>query len=142
MRDPRAELMFRILRVCFAERAFSNESLLNRLINLSFARHVHEALLPGPATAVTSAAVDQLVHDIYADTVAELRRVAAFAARADADDVAVCRDFAVETAMAINERDNAWSRKIDEIGFLLDARGARIRAEGGARGAIELHSSR
>jgi anaerobic magnesium-protoporphyrin IX monomethyl ester cyclase len=128
MRDPRAELMFRVLRICFAERAFSNESLLNRLINLSFARHVHEALLPGPATAAMSAEVDRLVGEVYADTVEELRRVAAFAARADADDVAACRDFAVETAMAINGRDNLRSRRIDEIGFLLDARGARIRA--------------
>lgn len=130
MRDPRAELMFRILRICFAERAFSNESLLNRLINLSFSRHVQEALLPGPATAATSAQVDRLVHDVYADTVGELREVAAFAGRADADDLSACRDFAVETAMAINERDDAWSRKIDEIGFLLDARGARIRNAG------------
>ena len=40
-------------------------------------------------------------------------------------------DFAAETAMTINERNKAWSRKIDEIGFLLDARGARTRAEGG-----------
>ena len=59
-------------------------------------------------------------------------RVAAFAARADADDITACRDFAVEAAMAINARDNLWSRRIDEIGFLLDARGARIR--GAVRG--------
>ncbi|MDD5308964.1 MAG: radical SAM protein [Deltaproteobacteria bacterium] len=128
MRDPRAEMMFRILRVCFAQRAFSNESLLNRLINLSFTRHVHEELLPGPATDVMSAKVDRLVRDVYRDTVDELRRVAQFAARGGFDDLDTCRDFAVDTAMAINERDNLWNARVDEIGFLLDARGAKIRA--------------
>jgi radical SAM superfamily enzyme YgiQ (UPF0313 family) len=142
MRDPRAELMFRVLRVAFAERAFANESLLNRLINLSFTRHVHEALLPGPATAATSAEVDALVRAVYADTVEELRRAAAFAGRADPDDVATCRAFAVEAAMAINERDHAWSRRVDEIGFVLDARGARIREPGRAIPATAAGAAR
>ena len=37
MLDARAELAFRILRVCLHERAFSHESLLNKLISLAFA---------------------------------------------------------------------------------------------------------
>jgi anaerobic magnesium-protoporphyrin IX monomethyl ester cyclase len=132
MRDPRAELMFRVLRVAFDRRAFTNESLLNRLINLSFTRHVHEAFLPGAATAATSARVDALVREVYADTVGELRRVAAFARDADPADVTSCQEFAIDAAMAVNERDHAWHAAVDDIGFLLDARGARIRGAGAA----------
>ncbi len=127
MSDPRAEIMFRILRVCFDRRAFASESLMNRLINLSFARHVHEELLPGPATDKMSASVDRLVFEVYRDTVDELRRVADFASRADVNDIDSSRDFAVDTAMAVNERDHQWNRRLDDIAFLLDARGARIR---------------
>ncbi len=128
MRDPRAEMMFRVLRVCFDQRAFTGESLLNRLINLSFTRHVHEALLPGPATGATSRKVDLLLAEVYRDTVDELRRIADFAAQDGCDDVDRSRDFAIETAMGINERDNLWNARVDEIAGLLDARGARIRA--------------
>jgi len=127
MRDVRAELMFRILRVCFEHRAFTSESLLNRMINLSFTRHVHEALLPGPATDAMSADVDRLVREVYRDTVGELREVAGFAATANAGDLDACRDFAIERWMAINERDHRYSIRLDQIAFLLDARGARIR---------------
>ena len=41
MRDPRAEVLFRIVRVALHERALAIESLLNRLISLSFARQLH-----------------------------------------------------------------------------------------------------
>jgi hypothetical protein len=127
MKDPRAEMMFRILRVCFDQRAFANESLLNRLINLSFARHVHEALLPGPATEALSLGVDRLVADVYRDTVEELRDVLGFVSRRGYDDVDRSRDFAVEKAMGINERDNRWGVRLGELAAVLDGRGARIR---------------
>ena len=100
---------------------------LNRLINLSFTRHVHEELLPGPATDATSARVDALVREVYADTVEALLRVAEFARGADPADVGGCQEFAIDAAMAINARDHAWHARVDELGFLLDARGARIR---------------
>ncbi len=129
IRDPRAEMMFRILRVCFDHRAFISESLLNRLINLSFGRHVHEELLPGPATDVMSKKVDELVAKVYRDTVGELRRVAEFVSRANFDDMEASRDFAIETAMEINERDHRWSSELEDIAFLLDARGAQIRQD-------------
>lgn len=128
MRDPRAEMMFRMLRVCFNGRAFHNESLLNNLINLSFTRHVHEALLPGPATDAMSRRVDELVRDVYRDTVDALRDVSGAAARISPDDIDTSRRFAIDTAMAINERDNHFAEELEHIAFLLDARGARIRA--------------
>ncbi len=127
MKDKRSEMMFRILRVAFDRRAFSDESLLNRLINLSFTRHVHEVLLPGPPTDATSARVDRLVTSVYRDTVDELRRVVEFVSRANLGDAEKCRLFAVETAMAVNERDLHANTELEKIAFLLDARGARIR---------------
>jgi radical SAM superfamily enzyme YgiQ (UPF0313 family) len=130
MRDPRAELMFRILRVCFDQRAFAGESLLNRLINLSFTRHVHEALLPGPATEAASGKVDALLGEVYRDTVDALREVADFASRCGRDDVERSRDFAVETALGLNERDNLWNARVDDLAAVLDARGTRIRPGG------------
>jgi hypothetical protein len=133
MKDKRAEMMFRILRVTFDKRAFSDESLLNRLINLSFTRHVHEELLPGPATDATSKRVDRLIEDVYRDTVDELRRAIEFVSRTDFNDVDKIRRFAVETAMSINERDLHSNVELEQIGFLLDARGARIRDEGNRR---------
>ncbi len=127
MRDPRAEMMFRVLRISFNQRAFHNESLLNNLINLSFTRHVHEALLPGPATAAMSRRVDRLIAEVYRDTVDELRRISAFAAAASLDDIEKSRRFAIETALCLNERDNLWAREVERLAFFLDARGARIR---------------
>jgi hypothetical protein len=50
MRDSRAEVLFRIVRVSLHERALAIESLLNRLISLSFARQLDERyfLVPTP----------------------------------------------------------------------------------------------
>jgi len=128
MSDPRAEIMFRILRICFDKRAFSSESLLNRLINLSFARHVHEEFLPGAATSNMSKKVDRLILEVYQDTVNKLRKVSDFAASASFDDMDKCRDFAIESAMAINERDHTWNNLVNDVAFALDARGAKIRS--------------
>jgi hypothetical protein len=79
--------------------------------------------------------VDALLTEVYRDTVDELRRVADFAARDGCDDVEQSREFAVETALGINERDNLWNARVDALAALLDARGARIRTPGrtGAR---------
>jgi hypothetical protein len=141
MKDKRAEMMFRVLRIAFNDRAFSNESLLNRLINLSFTRHVHEELLPGPATTSTSLRVDKLVAEVYRDTVDELRRVLDFVSHPGCEDLNQCQSFAVETAMAVNARDHQWNRELDHLGFLLDARGARIRADVSQCGAADGKAS-
>ena len=127
MKDLRSEMMFRILRVMFEQHAFTAESLLNRLINLSFARHVHEELLPGPATALMSTKVDEIISAVYKDTVLKLREVVDYVSRPGFDDVDKSRDFAIENAMEINVRDHEYNSRIDEIAFLLDARGAKIR---------------
>ncbi len=126
MRDQRAEIMFRILRVAFHDRAFGNESLLNSLINLSFTRHVHEALVPGPATDATSRRVDVLIAEVYKDTVEALGEISRFASRVRVNDVEACRRFAVDTAMEVNTRDHHWTGEVERIAFLLDGRGRRL----------------
>src|SRR6185503_14302874 len=67
MRDERAEVMFRIMRVALHERALAMESLLNRLISLSFARQLHERFFPGPATDALSGAANRLGVEVRRD---------------------------------------------------------------------------
>lgn len=127
MRDLRAEIMFRILRVCFQDRAFAYDSLLNKMISLSFARQVHESFLPGPGTDDLSLKVDELAIGIYQDTVDELRRVLDFAVRVDVDDTEGVQRFAVETALAVNGRDDGYLRRFEGLFHLVNARGERVR---------------
>ncbi|MCP4680552.1 MAG: hypothetical protein GY854_34720, partial [Deltaproteobacteria bacterium] len=127
MKDLAAEIMFRIMRISFQNRSFSFDSLINKLISLSFARQVHEELMPGPGTDSMSAKVDELVVEVYRDTVSELRRIMGFASTADFGDLNKMRDFAIDTAVSINERDHHWLTRAEQLFTLLDARGARIR---------------
>ena len=58
---------------------------------------------------------------------AVLKRVLKFAATASPNDVETARRFAVETAMAVNERDHRLGGELEKVAFLLDARGEKIR---------------
>jgi hypothetical protein len=126
MADTSCEILFRILRVCFHQRAFAFDSLLNKMITLSFARQVHAELLPGPSTDALSSEVDQIVGEVYGDTVTELRRIIEFTKTARSDDTEGIRDFAVEAAMAANERDHLWLNRTEKLFDRLTARGAKI----------------
>jgi len=134
--DPRAELMFRVMRVGFAERCFVHDSLMNRMIALSFARQVHERFFPGPATTKLAAAADALIVEVHRDTVDELRRTLEFAAGVDPDDERSIRDFAVEQGFAMTARAQPWYARFDELWGNLNARGATLFALA-ARSATE-----
>jgi hypothetical protein len=129
MRDSTAEVMFRILRVCFYDRAFDCNSILNKLITLSFAKKIHQTLIPGARTDRTGEQIDALVREVYEDTVAELWRIMDFAAHTEISNLEANRQFAIDAALAINERDAVWRNEIDALTDLLDARGARFRKE-------------
>jgi len=133
MRDERAEVMFRILRVAFHERALAIESLLNRLISLSFARQLHETFFPGRATDELSAAVVALTLAVRRDSVDALRQVFDFASSADVRDKAAVRSFAVELALDINARDLPWRARSEELWDRLHARGRVLMARRGVR---------
>ena len=122
MRDERAELMFRIVRVSFFERALAIDSLLNRLISLSFARQLHNELLPSSTTDALDRAVTELGVAIRRDTVTRLRQTLAFAADRPSDPKLVMR-YAVEQGLAIGAHDMSLRANVEALWNQLDARG-------------------
>ncbi|MEJ7733532.1 MAG: radical SAM protein [Polyangiaceae bacterium] len=124
MRDERAEIMFRLMRVILHERSLALESLLNRLISLSFARQLHEHFFPGAATDTLAGAANRLGCDVRRDTVDMLRRLRDFAAGPAARDKDKTRRFAVDQALDIQARDLPWRARADELWGRFNARGA------------------
>jgi radical SAM superfamily enzyme YgiQ (UPF0313 family) len=136
MTDDRAEVMFRVLRVCLHERAFAFDSLLNKLISLSFARQVHEELFPGPATDDLNRQVDGLIVEIHRDTVDELRRQIDFAASVDPGDTEQIREHAVRTGLEIGQRDVLAYDRCERLWRHLNARGEALFDAAADRGAL------
>jgi radical SAM superfamily enzyme YgiQ (UPF0313 family) len=133
MRDERAEVMFRVLRVCLHERALACESLLNRLISLSFARQLHEQFFPGPTTDRLCEAIKELSVAVRRDTADVLRRVFDFSTSANLRDKDAVRKFAVSEALSINSRDLAWRTRTEDLWERLNARGFELMARRGVR---------
>lgn len=123
MRDARAEMMFRILRVALHDRAFAFDSLLNRLISLSFARQVHERFFPGQTTATLGARVTDLMVAGQRDTLAILRQVMDHVACADLGDATAVRRYATEVGLRANTRALPWHVEAERLWDLLSARG-------------------
>lgn len=123
MRDHRAELMFRILRVALHERAFAFDALMNRLISLSFGRQVHQRFFPGPGTDLLAAEVKELMSIVHRDTIGICREALAYVRRADLGDHAGARKFAVDLAFAAGERDLPWHRQAVRAWERANARG-------------------
>jgi hypothetical protein len=134
MRDPRAEIMFRAMRVCFHERAFAFDSLLNKLISLSFARQVHEELFPGPVTDDLSRRVDELIVEVHRDTVDELRQLIDFAAEVDPGDRERVREHAVQKGLELGARDAAAFDRAERLWDHLSGRGELLFETGAAPG--------
>lgn len=126
MRDARAEVMFRILRVAFHEHALAIESLLNRLISLSFSRQLHERFFPGQATDALSRAVVDLSTETRRDSVEYLRRTLAFVAATDVRDERAVRSYALSLALEINARDRERRRRAEELWQHLELRGRAL----------------
>jgi radical SAM superfamily enzyme YgiQ (UPF0313 family) len=131
MRDARAEVMFRIVRVAMHERALAIESLLNRLISLSFARQLHQVYAPGTASDRLAERVMELSLETRGDTIRALREMLAFARDEDIRDAQRVRRFAVAQAMAINAADAERRRATEELWQHLTLRGASIMARRG-----------
>ncbi|MBK8255496.1 MAG: B12-binding domain-containing radical SAM protein [Polyangiaceae bacterium] len=126
MNDARAEVMFRILRVSLHERALACESLLNRLISLSFARQIHEHFFPGPTTAAFAKKVVELGVTARRDTLRVLRETMAFVRAVDVRDAQAVRRYAVEQALAIQLRDLSLKAQTEELWQLSHVRGLRL----------------
>jgi hypothetical protein len=123
MRDETCEIMFRILRVSLNERAFAVDSVLNKLISISFSRQIHEAFFPGPATDTYSKQVDELVSEVHLDTVDELRRTLAFAKETNPRDGERIREHAIASALRINQKNRDFYARFRKLWSLLNARG-------------------
>lgn len=138
MRDARAELMFRVLRVCLHERAFAFDSLLNRLISLSFARQVHERFFPGALTNTLSGQIRALIAEVQRDTLDVLREVLDFARHAESTQDRAVRRFATQTALRVNTRGLSWNVAAQRLWDLMNARGMALLGLSGrtVRGAL------
>ena len=139
MRDPRAELMFRILRVSHHERAFAIDSLLNRLISLSFARQLHETFFPSRETTEIARAVVDLGVEIRRDTVARLRDALDVARALSPDDAHAARRFAIDQGLAIGAHDMPWRAQTAALWNHLGARGALLQARRGMKAPRAVH---
>lgn len=131
MRDERAEVMFRILRVSQHERAFEMESLLNRLISLSFARQIHEHFFPGSATQALSREVTELGVAVRRDTLESLRRTLDFVATGGLRDRERVQRFALCEALGAAERGLPWRARTEQLWRHFTARGALLMARRG-----------
>ncbi|MGE0787247.1 MAG: radical SAM protein [Sandaracinaceae bacterium] len=131
MRDARAELMFRILRVCFHERAFAFDSLLNKLISLSFARQIHQHFFPGPAMDRADRDVQSLIDEVHRDCFAMLWRVYDFAVSADLEDHAAMHELAVTMGLEASRRDLGWHARAQALWDMFNITG--VHRTGGPR---------
>lgn len=131
MRDPRAEVLFRIIRISLHERCLAIESLLNRLISLSFARQLHETFFPGEVTDQLAKRCLDLSLEVRGDTVRALREALAFVESEDIRDEAAVRRYAIAQALDINARDRAHRRRTEELWQHLTLRGQTLMAQRG-----------
>jgi radical SAM superfamily enzyme YgiQ (UPF0313 family) len=126
MRDERAEVMFRVMRVSFHERAFAVDSLLNRLISVSFARQIHDELLPSAEASEMSRAVTDLGVRVRADTVRRLRELLDVVKSPAWRDAKAMRRFAVDQAFAIGAHDMPLRAEVENLWDRYHARGRRL----------------
>jgi hypothetical protein len=115
MRDPACELMFRILRVAFYNRAFNFDSLLNRLGTLIFTLEAHRRVNGRQDTLRDVATGYALLETVNRDTVVRLKHAACFARETPLNDIENVQDFAVDLAMSMNEADNLWRQEVDVL---------------------------
>jgi len=139
MRDARAEILFRILRVSMHERAMRIESLLNRLISLSFARQLHQRFFPGSTTDELARRVVEVSVETRRDTVRALREALDFVRSVRTDDGQAVQRFAVAQGLAINGADQQRRRQTEELWQHLNLRGAALMER---RGVVPLRGSR
>lgn len=123
MRDLRAELMFRILRVSLHERALALESLLNRLISLGFARQLHEHFYPDASTHTLAAEAVSIGRAVRLDTVRRLREIAAFVSGPALPSSADARSFAIDQGFAVGAFDMPLRVRVEALWKALHVRG-------------------
>jgi len=126
MRDERAEVMFRVMRVSFHERAFAIDSLLNRLISVSFARQIHDELHPGEEATDLCEAVTRVGTAVRKDTVERMRELLELVRSPSWRDKKTMQRFAVDQALAIGAHDMPLRREVESLWNRYHARGRTL----------------
>lgn len=129
MRDERAELLFRLLRIALGGRALSRDSLLGRLVSLGTTLRLRRHLDPTPPVLALAEAARALLARAQADTVDALERSLHFATRVAPGDGEATRAFAIYLGLATGRTDAAIAAAAREIA----ARVERLDGAGGAR---------
>lgn len=140
MLDARAEVLFRILRVSLHERALAIESLLNRLISLSFARQLHERYFPGAQTEALSRKANVVGAEARADTLRVIREAVGFVRTHDVRDDAAVKRFAVSQALVVNAQDQERRRLVEELWQHYTLRGDTLTRRRGWASASASHA--
>jgi anaerobic magnesium-protoporphyrin IX monomethyl ester cyclase len=104
--DPRAELAYRLMSVCFRHRNFSPSGVANLNTGMGYEAAVLRHFY-GARGEPLAREVDALIETINRDTLQHLRRLLDFAASCDLGRTAAACDFAEELATTINFRDLA-----------------------------------
>jgi anaerobic magnesium-protoporphyrin IX monomethyl ester cyclase len=132
MADAQAEVMFRVVRVALHERALAVDSLLNRLISLSFARQLHSHYFPDAESVAMDSQVTLLGRTIRRDTVSRLRQIRARVAEGMPKEA--LQRWAVELGLEIGAFDMPLRSKVAALWRRYHLRGrAMTAAHGGAR---------
>jgi len=148
MSDPRAELLFRILRVSLLDRAFAATSLLNRLISLAFAWQLHSRLFPGVESEAVAAQAQRLGREAREDTVQMLRRAAEWVRQWPEESLLGGQDahfnrelsrFAAAEGLRAAQRDFPRHQLAERLWDWLHARGAHHQRTAQRGAARPLH---
>ncbi len=135
MREPRVELLWRIVHLAFHERNFPADGLANDVIALAYRFHLAKRFWPGPALEGLRAPVEAFVRCFNASQVRFLCQALAYAERASLDDRADAVDYAVELAAEVREEDGRLRLEHDVLVARLEGHAAAHGA-GGSRGLL------
>jgi anaerobic magnesium-protoporphyrin IX monomethyl ester cyclase len=113
MRDARAELMYRILRVALRDRAFSRQSLLGRLTTLDIVLRFQRYLGIDPARFAERA--QALLGQAQEDTLAALDEALEFSAQTSPEDHARVHRFALDLGLAAGRADARIEAALDTL---------------------------
>lgn len=141
MNDDRVEVLFRILRVALHEHALAIESLLNRLISLSFSRQLHEHFFPGASTDALSRAVTELSIESRTDTLNVISDALSFVRTENIRDPQKVQRYAIAQGLKQGSRDRERRRRSEELWQFLELRGRALMARRGLAPPINARTS-
>lgn len=122
MRDPRVELLFRIVATAFARRNFKLDGAHNLNMGLRLDHEIVRRFHPGAWDEDRHRSLQRLSTDIGLDSVARVREALAFVRAVDPYDARAIREFTVAYARDVARADHRWLGRIKEARRELEAR--------------------